>query len=231
MSRTWWHEERTRFKADKAVVKLANEDGSFKKSIIIPTDYYPLNGKYEVFTYANTKQTVDEGVLEVFDKVKYHIGHCYTNTAELVSRLRKRGYDVKPYVGWVFVTACDFPIHHCWAVLNGETILDLSDDFTMMYSGSNGENFKEGLSIEERRELIVSFQLAASKVPNSARCYPVGLATPFMLYIGSECDPEEGRTFYNNLIRKYPGHECERNCDASGLNATQKAMRDAGLNV
>lgn len=226
-----WYEKRTRFKVDKAVVKLVNEDGSFKKSIVVPTDYYPLNGKYEVFTYANTKQTLDDGVLEIFDKVKYRIGGCYTNTTELVARLQKRGYDVKSYVGWAFLTESDFPVHHCWAVLNGETILDLSDDYTMMLTGENGEYFTEGQSKEERRELIVSFQLAASKVPNRVRCYPVGRATPFMLYIGCECSPDEGRKIYNNLIRKYPGHECERNCDASGLNATQKAMREAGLNV
>lgn len=231
MTEKWWHEERARFKEDKAVVKLVNEDQSFKKSIIIPTDYYPLNGKYKVFTYANTKQTVDEEVLKVFDKVKYHIGHCYSNTEEIVTRLQKLGCDVKSYVGWVFTTACDFPIHHCWAVLNGETILDLSDDFTMMYSGANGENFTDGQSIEERRELIVSFQLAASKVPNSARCYPVGMATPFLLYIGCECDPEEGRKIFNKLMWKYPDHECQRNCDASGLNATQKLMREAGLDI
>lgn len=231
MAKEWWHENHTRFKEDKAVVKLVNEDRSFKKSIIIPTDYYPLNGKYEVFTYANTKQTVDEEVLGAFDKVKYRIGHCYSNTEELVQSLQKLGYNVKSYVGWAFVNACDFPIHHCWAVLNGETVLDLSDDFTMVYSGANGENFTEDLTEEERRELIVSFHLAASKVPNSARCYPVGLATPFMLYIGCECSPEEGRNIYNNLIRKYPGHECERNCDASGLNATQKLMREAGLEI
>lgn len=231
MGREWWHENQARFKGDKAVVKLVNEDRSFKKSVIIPTDYYPLNGKYEVFTYANTKQTVDEEVLKVFDKVKYRIGHCYTNTEEMVQRLQKLGYDVKPYVGWAFTTACDFPIHHCWAVLNGETILDLADDFTMMYSGANGENFKEDQSEEERRELIVSFQMAASKVPNSARCYPVGIATPFMLYIGCKCDPEEGRKIYNSLIRKYPDHECQRNCDASGLNKTQKLMREVGLDI
>lgn len=226
-----WFEERVRFKEDKAVIKLANVDGSFKKSVILPTDYYPLNGKYEVFTCGNTKQTMDEGVLEIFDKVKYRIGHCYSNTSNLISRLKKHGYDVKSYVGWLFTSEQEFPVHHCWAVLDGNILLDLGDDFTMMLTGANGENFKDDLSKEEVRELMVSFQLAASRVPNSVRCYPVGRVTPFLLYVGCECSPEEGSVIYNNLIFKFPDHECQRNCDASGLNALQRAMREAGMEI
>lgn len=228
MSGGFWHESRARFKEDKAVVKLLNKDGSFKKSVVTPTDYYPLNGKYEVFTYENTVQTDNEDVLKIFDSVKYRIGHCYTNTKEMVSRLRESGFNAKSYVGWLFSGVTQFPIHHCWCVLDGNTILDLADDFSVMLSGANGEHFKDK-SFDERRKLTVDFQLAASKVPNSIRCQPVGQATPFLLYIGCECSPDEGRIIYNNLIYKYPGHECERKCDSSGLNATQRMMREVGL--
>lgn len=225
---TFWHEERAGFKEDKAVVKLLNDDDSFKKSVIIPTDYYPLSGEYEVFTYKNTKVVNDEKVLAVFDGVKYRIGCCYGNTQEVVSRLRELGYDAKPYVGWLFTGVTEFPIHHCWCVLDGDKILDLADDFTVMLSGVNGEHFKDKRG-DELRELAAAFQMAASKVPNRVRCQPVGQATPFLLYVGCECEPENGRLIYRNLLQRYPHHECERNCDASGMNATQRVMRDMGL--
>lgn len=223
-----WHDYCAFFKEDRAVVKLMNEDGNFFKSIIIPTAYYPLNGSYEVFTHKNTVQTKDESVLKIFDSVKYHIGHCYSNAEELALRLREKGYDARTYVGWLFTSATDFPIHHCWVILNKNTVLDLSDDFTAMLAGANGEHFK-GKGGKEVRELIADFQIAAVRVPNSVRCYPVGVPTSFLLYIGCECSASGGKVLYNNLVRKYPRHECKRNCDNSDLNATQRIMRDKGL--
>lgn len=225
-----WYDEHIRLKEDKAVVKLFNEDGSFKKSIIIPTDYYPLNGRYETFTAENTVQCRDEAVLDIFDSVTYRIGRCYTNTKELVEKLRAAGYDAKSYAGWLFTEARSFPIHHCWAVVNGNMVLDLCDDYTVMLSGQNGKNFEAVLgNVEAIRLLIASFQKAGREWPNRARCCPVGKPTDFFLYIGCECEPDDARRIYQKLIARYPGHECERNCNAEGLNATQRVMREAGL--
>ena len=47
---TMWWENQLRDKEDRAVIKLHDENGKFTKSVIVPTDYYPLNGKHEVFT-------------------------------------------------------------------------------------------------------------------------------------------------------------------------------------
>lgn len=223
-----WHENQVRYKDDTVVIKLRNDYGNFKKSVIVPTAYYPLNGKYKAFHYQNTKQVTDENVLRVFDEVKYRIGHCYTNTEELVFRLKENDYNAKSYVGWLFTSNTEYPIHHCWCVLDDDSILDLSDDYTAMLSGGNHENFKNK-SIEETRELIADFQQAARKVKNSIRCCPVGTPTPFFLYVGCECDPEVGKTMYQNLIARFPNHECQRNCDSSGMNATQKVMKEKGL--
>lgn len=225
---TVWHNICTRYKEDRVVVKLRDEHGNFKKSVIVPTVQYPLNGKYEVFHYQNTKQVTDEKVLKVFDKIKYRIGCCYLNAKELVAALREEGLEAKSYVGWLFTNPHQFPVHHCWVVMNGEAVLDLSDDFTAMLSGQNAENFKNK-DIKETRELIADFQMAARKVSNSVRCQPVGTPTPFLLYVGCECDPDEGKTIYQKLIERYPNHECQRNCDSSGMNATQKVMKAKGL--
>lgn len=221
-----WYENNAVFKENRAVVKLRKPDGAFIKSIIIPTAYYPLNSNYEVFTYKNTKPMNDDGILKIFDSVKYQLGHCYTNTGELVRKLNESGYDAKSYAGWLFTDAGDLPVHHCWCVIekDGEkSVLDLSDDFTAMLSGENGENFKD-CDANETRELIASFHEAAASVPNSLRCSPVGTPTPFLLYIGCECPAEDARKLYGNLMRQYPDHECESNCDSTGLNATQRLI-------
>lgn len=66
-------------------------------------------------------------------------------------------------------------------------------------------------------------------VENHLRCHVVGRATPFLLYVGSECEPYYGRTIYQRLMTKYPCHECQRNCDSEGYNATQRVMKNKGI--
>lgn len=222
----WW-EDKTTFREDKVVVKLYDND-VFIKSVIVPTNLYPLNDKYKVFTYKNTEPVTDEKILKIFDSVKYKIGHCYQNSEKLVSRLREENINAKCYCGWLFVGASQCPVHHCWVVVDDKHILDMGDDFTVMLSGQNGKNFK-GANIKQSRFLVADFARATKNVPNSTRCAPVGTPTPFLLYVGSECEAEQGRLIYNRLIEQYPNHECERNCDKSGLNDTQRIMKQMDL--
>lgn len=223
-----WHEECVILKDDRVIVKLKNYDGGFKGSVIVPTSYYPLNDKYRIFTYKNTEQLTDENVLKIFDNVKYHIGRCYANAAELCDLLVKAGYNAKTYVGWLFTAITEYPVYHCWVVLNDNIVLDLSDDFTAMLMGSNAENFANK-SKDEEREVIASFQAAASKVPNSIRCSPVGTPTPFLFYVGSECSADEGLRIYRNLTKKYPDHESVSNVGSDGYNATHRFLKNAGV--
>lgn len=222
-----WYEQQAKQYTDRLVVKLLNENGSFRKSIIVPTAYYPLNGKMEIFTVENTKPVEDETVLQIFDSVKYRVGFCYYNSDKLLSLLRENGYDAKMYCGWLFTSATQEPIHHAWVVLDGVSVFDLSDDFTVMLSGKNGEKFN-GKDAKTVKELIADFHIAAKNAPNSIRCCTVGTPTPFLLYVGSECGAEQGKAIYNNLIDKYPDHECQRNCNSIGLNATQLIMLQRG---
>ena len=84
---------------------------------------------YEIFHAGNTSRAGEE-INEAIDKVTYKIGHCYSNTQNVVRELRKAGFDPVPYAGWLFVGE-QLPIHHCWAVVNGNVIVDLCDDFPM----------------------------------------------------------------------------------------------------
>lgn len=224
----FWHDEQIRVRPDRVVGKIRNRDGSFRSSVIIPTVMYPLSGTPEVFSFRNTRPIEDEAVLEIVDSIKYRIGFCYQNTEAIVSALRKAGYDARPYVGWIFTGSCEYPVHHCWTVL-GNSVIDLGDDFTVMLSGENGERFKD-CSPEEIRELTASFLTEAMTKPNRIRCYPVGMPTPFLYYVGSECEPEKGRRIYNELMAKYPNHESQRNVNPStGLNKQQTLYVQRGL--
>lgn len=230
----FWHENEAfvRLKSDRAVVKLHSRDGTFKASVVMPTEYYPLvpgSVPYEVFTYKNTEPVKDAEVLRIFDSVKYSRGFCYTNTKKLVAKLKAAGYDAKSYCGWLFTAEEEIPVHHCWCILDGKSVLDLADDFTLMLAGQNGTHFERAKDKQEVRELMVSFAMAAQNISNSVRCQTVGTPTPFLLYVGTECDADKAREVYNDLMRKYPDHECQRNCDREGLNATQRILKEQGL--
>lgn len=216
-----------RFKEDKVVAKLYNEDGSFKMAINIPSVYWPLNEvKYEIFRYDDCEEITDKAILEAFDATNYKIGRCYTNVEHLVKNLRDRGIEAEPYVGWLFVEENGTPIHHCWVVVNG-SVLDLADDYAVQMA--NIEHFNKAETDEELRELIADFQKWARQFPNSKRCMPLGKPTPGLLYVGCPCGPRMGRTIYNRLMRAWPDHVCDRNCDATGMNATQRVIAKHGL--
>lgn len=223
----WW-KKNVRITPDRVSVKLRNQDGSLMQSILLPTLLYPVPGLPEVFTSENTVPITDQGVLNVFDSVRYHIGACYSNTKTLVDALRLEGYPAVPYVGWLFVNGWGFPIHHCWAVL-GNAVLDLADDFCVMLSGHNGDAFQNAESMEKVRELIVSFAKAAAKEKNSIRCSPVGRPASFLFYVGAPYQPENGARDFRRLMRQFPNHEAYLNKDSSWLSPVQRMMRDAGL--
>jgi len=229
----WWEEHgNVRLRDDKAVVKLLQEDDTFCDSVHIPTEYWPLNGRYELFHYRNTMPVADPQILDIFDSIPYQIGHCYANAGSLAAALRERGYRAICYAGWLFTSVYEYPVHHCWVVLEteeGKSVLDLSDDQTIMFAGENAKNFQPGLSQEQAREVIAGFIAAAVKEKNHIRCAPVGTPTPYFLYIGCPCNNDAAITTYNKLAVKYPRHKSIRNLDETGKNATQRLLADMGL--
>ena len=223
-----WHEKYLFEKNDRAVVKLRHKDGSFWRSIIIPTDKYPLNGQYEVFTYNNTERISDEKVLSIFDRNIFDVGRCYHNAEILSEDLKKEGYPAVTYAGWLFTDESELPIHHCWTVLNGKHVLDPSDFFTVLFSGENIKHFENARNKDECVALMGDFMKAAKKEKNHIVCYPVGLPSSNFLYIGSPCSPDYARQIYQELMRKFPDHECDRT-DRNGLNATQRILVKNGF--
>ena len=223
-----WTDKYLKLKEDKAVVKLYRPDDTFIKSIIIPTVQYPLNGEYKAFHSGNASVVEDARVIDIFNKQEYNIGRCYTNTASLVNDLKAAGYNAKSYAGWLFIGENQLPVHHCWAVLDDHIVLDLADDFTVLYK-LNGDMFEEVKSMEKYQELVADFVKESKKQPHAVRCAPLGVPSEFLLYIGCECEPDKAAQIYRNLIKEFPKHECQRNCDVSGMNRIQRKLASLGL--
>ncbi|MDD3946233.1 MAG: hypothetical protein PHI19_00140 [Clostridia bacterium] len=212
----------------KAVVKMYDGGGRFANSVIMPTSLYPLNGVPRVFHHHNTSIVDDMSVLSAFDAVSYKIGRCYDNNERVVEELRLRNVSVFPYAGWAFIGKNQLPVHHSWAVV-GNSVIDLADDYTLLASGRHVPAPAENESIDKMRLKLASFFEITSKFKNSVRCSPVGVPTPFMLYVGAPCEPSDARKTYQALMREYPRHEAQRNVDPSGFNATQRIFYDKGL--
>lgn len=224
-----WHEKYATVKPDKVVVKKRDKTGAFHKSIIIPTVMYPLNGKYEVFSYLNTSLLPHE-LYPAIDSVKYRIGKCYTNAGAVTEALKKAGAAAVSYAGWLFFGESEFPIHHEWTVVDGNIVVDIADDNWLLYTNERTrELIDSGVPKEVMREYLAEFHAEVKDLANSVRCAPVGIPTPMMLYVGCPCEPEDARDIYRELIKKFPEHECQRNVDASGMNATQKVFAEKGL--
>lgn len=221
-----WIDKYTKIKEDRVVVKLHDDDEKFIKSIIVPTEYYPLhNNRFKVFTNDNTELCKDEAILDVFDSITFEIGHCYTMNGALYDALISNGIDAKIWAGWLFVNGYETPVHHCWVTV-GESVLDLSDDNYVKYV-INGEAFKYVSSKKEHGELLVDFyaHIKKDKIPHRERCYPCGVPCAGMFYVGAECKSgDDARNFYRKLMKKFPNHECESNCNSDGTNETQRAL-------
>lgn len=91
-----WHQDVMRIKPDKVVVKLYKGE-KFLDSINIPSVMWPLNGTYELFHYNNSELITDEKICDVVNALPYQIGHCYTNTENVVNALVAAGYNAKSY--------------------------------------------------------------------------------------------------------------------------------------
>ena len=211
-------------------VKLYEKDVSFKKSIIIPTDYYPTNkyGDFLIFTSQNTKSLHNEGLIKIIDRIKYKMGCCYQNTEKIISLASQYGYNLTSYCGWLFVDNNNLPIHHCWCMYE-DSLIDLSDCFGVTCSSEVKNNLKVLDSETSRREYMIDLLAKAAFLKNSERCKPLGLAHESLLYVGFPCSPSDGRKQYNDLIRKYPNHEIHMNVGNDNRTETQRILSERGI--
>ena len=220
-----WYNTQLRIKPDKVVVKLRNNDGSFDRSIIAPTDRYPLTGTPEIFHANCTEFAENEKLFEAIDTVRYQIGHCYTNASGITAALKSAGFDAVSYVGWLFVGE-QIPIHHCWTVVGGNMVIDLCDDLPAQIDLQPDLPTLQGDAL---KAAFADFVRKTRDWPNSHRCYPLGRPNPNWLYVGCPCEPVEGVKIWNRLMEAYPKHECQRTVGNTNMSKTQLYLHEQGL--
>lgn len=217
-----WFVGHTNEKPDRVIVKRYDKD-RFVDSIIVPSAYYPLSGKYEVFNYTNTHQIGlaedDVPIIEIFNSIKAQIGMCYYNAEAVTRALCNAGYPAKTYVGWLL--SPNTPIHHAWTVLyvgDRPSVLDLSDHHVVA-----SEYYHPCKSMDEQRKMIAAAEKKIAKLPNHEQCFPLGIPSPIWYYVGCPSNKDEGINLYRNLCAKYPNHPAAPQT-VSGLTPTQAMM-------
>lgn len=207
---TEWYTGHTTEKPDKVVIKLYDNVGKFKESIICPSVYYPLSGKYEVFNYTNTHMIgdseEDRRILSIFDKIHYEVGNCYVNAEAMTKALCEAGYKAQTYVGWMLTQA--EVLHHAWTVLwvhDRPSVLDLADYLTEL---NKIIPWNEVMRTEQLREMMADATVKLMKRPHHERCAPVGIPTPYYYLVGSPSNEYEGRDLFRKLVAQYPDHPC-----------------------
>lgn len=225
MSETWseYYEKYFKVKKDKVVIKLHDtQTGEYKKSIIIPTVYYPLNSNdFKVFHSDNCEKVTDQTILECFDTIPFQMGHCYTMADSLYRLLKEKGVEnVELWAGWLFCAA-ELPVHHCWVTVN-DSLLDIAESFSFFYTDEMVEKYANAKNQIEMRMLVAKRSTEITKMKNSDRCSPVGIPNVSAFYVGSRVSSGlEAKAVYNDMVRKYPDHETIKMVNNSGLNLTQ----------
>lgn len=218
-----WVNDFTRIKLkngdiERVIVKLYNQDVFFK-SIIIPTEYYPLpSGKIKTFDYRNTDFLTDNKIRDAFDNTEYLVGKCWDNCLRLGEELTKRNINFQYYGGWLFISDL-IPVFHSWIEYDGN-VLDLANMNTEFQT-----EMKNGRTEED----IVRFHSHVKNVTNSERCN-LGKVYEEFFYVGVPMHPQKAKIYYENLLDKFPDHETGTNISKkTGLNRTQALLKENNL--
>ena len=189
---------------EKDKTYLVSEIDRYNKPIKIPSQMYPLAGTPYLFTAGNSVPFVpgeeSEKIKSVFDSVDARVGACYSNTEELIEKLRIAGFHAQPMVGWLFLNGM-LPVHHCFAVL-GNHVLDLVIRPELLLGSHDGNS-----QTADRRIAIANKVKEAASRPNSEKC-TFGQAGSYALYIAAISKPSAGRKERDKLMRAYPKHPC-----------------------
>lgn len=203
LNNIWWLRQ-LRQKPEKLVVKLYDDD-EFIDAVNIPSVMWPLNGKPEMFHHNCCEPIEDAAVTDLVNSIPYCVGECYSNAGAVTDALCAAGYQAKTYVGWLFVSGTEYPLHHAWTVLDGIHVIDLEDDFALIAYSYN--KFVTEETEYEADLLIDEFQeWAQTNLKHSERCQPFGVPAAQLLYVGAENTPLGGICEFQNLVAKYPDH-------------------------
>lgn len=213
-------------------VKFTNIAGG--EVVTIPSRLYPLNDTCEMFCEHNTEDfdeslTSTHEIKDIMNKAEYERHCCYTNSDKLLKTLIDNNINAEMYVGWMFVSANLFPIHHAWIVIDNNKFLDLTTSMSpeqkrkcqllssLMIDGVEAFTFSEML------------EMAEETLDNTERGV-FGKVTQSTYYIGSKCNRKEGINIFIDLAESYPNHPVEYIRKQSEIfKETKKVFKKGGI--
>jgi hypothetical protein len=189
---------------------------------LIGTPRYPLNVKMQyrtIFAADGTRPIEDEGLAalmrKVHEKVPFKSGLCYGNTERVVCNAAENGWSgIRAYAGWIMVKD-EPPVHHSWAVLNGQVIdfsfvvipMEVLTKFNEEWGRRGQAYYARSKGTGQLDQEWISFQLESRKafldlnndyergdiIPNRV----FGKIPSIITYCGSPCSPDEARRIFN----------------------------------
>lgn len=204
-------------KGNKVIVKSYRDSG-FTKSRIFPTVKYPLPpGPIKIFSAENTEEVTDQKFLDLVDRVPFSLGKCFSVSKHLSILAKHSGFSIETYVGWYFLDAGE-PVFHCFTVLDGKHVVDLSDDSVLIDSIMRSDPYNRSKFIETKKWAL--------SLKNSVRCKPLGKVFQNQFYISCPCHPDIGKRILNELLSRFPDHPAFSKVDSDGMTKTQRSIID-----
>lgn len=204
-------------KGNKVIVKSYRDSG-FTKSRIFPTVKYPLPpGPIKIFSAENTEEVTDQKFLDLVDRVPFSLGKCFSVSKHLSILAKHSSFSIETYVGWYFLDAAE-PVFHCFTVLDGKHVVDLSDDSALIYPIMRSDPYNSSKFIETKKWAL--------SLKNSVRCKPLGKVFQNQFYIGCLCHPDIGVKMRDELLSRFPDHPAFSKVDSDGMTKTQRSIID-----
>jgi hypothetical protein len=188
----------------------------------IGSKLFPVNqiSKAQVF-YKDNTEIIDNIILsEKIDKLcDFETGRCYTNTEQIVQVGKMLKLNIEFYAGWIFLN--NHPIHHGWAVLNGN-VIDVGLCIKELEIMSQVNMLNEGWRKEIAPKLV---KLKNMKIPAHEK-YIFGKVPKSIVYVGCPDTRENAIKTFQQLIQRYPNHPSyqHKGQNAFGRSLLQKEM-------
>lgn len=201
-----------------------------KSKYVIPSKLFPLVKPSQMRVF--TKESVSpielniEQIKNIMEKCNFRLGSCYDN-AEMFDNLSKveQVEGVEVYSGWLFSTD-DFPVHHVWIVVDGNSIID----GTILKNSMNvllelGIKFSDNPSLIRTEYVKKLKELWKAQIPNYEK-FIFGEIPGNFLYIGCPSTAQEARDVFRKLSSSFPNHPAygAKGMNQNGLSDLQKEI-------
>lgn len=194
---------------------------------------YPLNVPRRAMTtfFPEDSKKIDDSLLAdilraVHKRKPFQPGLCYTNTETIIRQAHAQTKGMrhwprmKSYAGWLLAFEKAPPVHHCWAVLDGQVIdmsfpvvpKDVKDKFSEEWRKKGEAYYARALGTDVKKEWV-QFQMDTrkewSRLTHQYQHADIidnrifGKIPTGLIYCGAPCTPDEARMIYNKWYLSY----------------------------